>query len=420
MAPDGAWGVVTTPAVAEGGSAPAVVVGLDCMTGLQTTRILDQRGVPVFTLAARPDHPCCRTRRPRRKLTAPLEGAGLVAALLRLGPELPTRAVLLPCTDRSVLTISRHRAELTPWYHVVLPAPDVVETLADKLRFHAYAEAAGLPVPATFVLRSRADAEAAARQLSFPCLLKPPSKTVRWEAETKAKVFKVPDGAALLSLYDRCQDWSELLVAQQWVAGSDEDLYSCNAYFDAQSRPLVSFVARKLRQWPPETGTSCLGEECENDEVRDVAVRLFQGIGFHGLAYLEMKRDRRNGQLYIIEPNIGRPTGRSAIAEGGGVALLYTMYCDVLGLPLPAERVQHYRGVKWLDLRRDLQSAAHYWRGGTLTPREILQSWRGHKVHALWDPADPKPFVADLAHAAELALRAAVQRARPKEGLGVG
>jgi len=62
------------------------------------------------------------------------------------------------------------------------------------------------------------------------------------------------------------------------------------------------------------------------------------------------------GNRYMIEANLGRPAGRSAIAEAGGVELLFTMYCDVVGLPLPENRVQRYQGAKWIDLRHDLQS----------------------------------------------------------------
>ena len=185
-------------------------------------------------------------------------------------------------------------------------------------------------------------------------------------------------------------------MAQEWIQGSDANLYSCNCYFDADSRPVVTFIARKLRQWPPETGTSCLGEECRNDYVLQETVRLFQSAGFRGLGYLELKLDERTGKHVIIEPNIGRPTGRSAIAEAGGVELLYAMYCSTVGWPLPANLRQKYAGVKWIHFRRDLQSALHYWRRGELTVRDWWRSWRGRKVDALFAWGDPAPFFADL------------------------
>ncbi|HKZ01966.1 MAG TPA: hypothetical protein VJ180_06995, partial [Pyrinomonadaceae bacterium] len=62
---------------------------------------------------------------------------------------------------------------------------------------------------------------------------------------------------------------------------------------------------------------------------------MFQSVNYRGLGYVEMKRDVNTGKHFIIEPNIGRPTGRSAIAEAGGVAMLYAAYCDTVQRTLP-------------------------------------------------------------------------------------
>jgi predicted ATP-grasp superfamily ATP-dependent carboligase len=109
-----------------------------------------------------------------------------------------------------------------------------------------------------------------------------------------------------------------------------------------------------------------------------------------------MKRDERSGKYFIVEPNVGRPTGRSATAEAGGVELLYTMYCDALGLPLPMNREQKYTGVKWIYWRRDLQSALYRWWHGELTLTEWRQSWRGRKAYAVFSWRDPLPFLMDI------------------------
>lgn len=374
----------------------AIIVGLDSMTGLQSARILARHHVPVIALGEDPNHPCCRTKVCEKILFTDTSSIETITVLETLGPTLPQKAVLFPCNDLSVLLISRHREKLKAWYHIALPAPEVVEMLVDKISFYTYAQQNGLPIPSTFFLRSRADAEKAAAQLTYPCILKPPMKTELWQEHTKAKVFKVRNAEELLTLYDRYAPWAELLMAQAWVEGTDANLYSCNCYFNADAEPLVTFIARKLRQWPIETGTSCLGEECRNDVVLQESLRLFRGVGYHGLGYVEMKKDARTGEHFIIEPNIGRPTGRSAIAEAGGVALLYTKYCDLVGLPLPTNRQQQYKGVKWIYFRRDLQSAFAYWRRGKLTLKEWWASWQGKKVDALFAWDDLAPFLYDF------------------------
>lgn len=403
---------MTQPPTFDAAQPAAVVVGLDCITGLQTARILAGHGVPVVGVASDVTHPCSRTRVCARILQADTAGDELVVALERLGPELAQRAVLYPCTDASVLQIARERERLTPWFHVVLPAAEVLETLQDKVRFHDFAEGIGLPLPQTFRLRGRSDAERAAAALTFPCILKPPLKTTLWQENAEAKVFLVHSAEELLELYDRCAPWAESLVAQEWIEGDDAQLYSCNCYFNDKSEPVATFVARKLRQWPPRTGISCLGEECRNDTVLDLAVRLFREAGFRGLGYLEVKRDSRTGEHYIIEANVGRPTGRSAIAEAGGVEMLYAMYCATVGLPLPERLEQGYRGAKWIYWRQDLRSAFYYWRRGELSLRDWGASWRGKKACAVFSLTDARPFRADLGRVVGLACRRVASRFR--------
>jgi D-aspartate ligase len=373
----------------------AVVVGLDCITGLQSARILAGHDIPVVGVAGDLAHPCCRTNACDLIVGADLGGAELLDALARIGKDLEEPGVLLPCTDLSVVLVSRWREQLAPWFHVALPRHEIVELLVDKARFYAYAQQRGLPVPATFFLRSPDDAARAARSLRFPCIVKPTLKTAVWTRHVRAKACHVSSREELLALYRRWAAWTEVLIAQEYIAGDDGNNYTCNAYFDAASRPLVTFTSRKLRQWPPSTGEGCLSEECRNDVVAQTTIRLFQGARHQGLGYLEMKRDARTGQFLIVEPNVGRPTGRSAGAEAAGVALLYTMYCDVLGLPLPSNREQPYRGGKWIHFRSDLQSALYHWRRGELGLWEWLRSWRGVSADALFSWRDPVPFLRD-------------------------
>lgn len=374
----------------------ALVVGLDCMTGLQTARILSKRGVPVIAIAKDPNHFACRTNACERILFADTTSDEFIETLVTLAPELNEKAVLYPCTDMSVLQISRHREKLADKFHVVLPESEVVEMLMDKISFIKFAQKERLPIPTTFFLKDRCDVEQAMQHLMFPCILKPPIKSPKWEQNTKKKVYKIFNKSELFKIYDQCAAWAEILMVQDCVEGPDANLYSCNCYFNSESEPLVSFIARKLRQWPPEVGTSCLGEEVRNDIVLEESIQLFRRVGYRGLGYVEMKKDDRTGKHFIIEPNIGRPTGRSAIAEAGGVELLYTKYCDVLGLPLPENRVQKYAGVKWIYLRRDFQSAYFYWRRGDITIRDWWRSLRGRKGYAVFSLSDPLPFFVDF------------------------
>jgi hypothetical protein len=82
------------------------------------------------------------------------------------------------------------------------------------------------------------------------------------------------------------------------------------------------------------------------------------------------------------------------------VELLLTAYRDALGEPLPEARVQTYRGVKWIYWRHDVQAAIARGMRGELTPAGWWRSVRGPKFEAVFSPADPVPFAADLVHTA--------------------
>lgn len=401
------------------GGPRAVVVGLASVTGLQTARTLARHGIGVIGIAGNRRHFAARTRVCEQIIEADVHGPGFVAELERLGPRLHRRAVLYPCTDQSVLIISQCRDSLREWYEIVLPADDVVTTLAQKATFYRHAALHELPVPATFTLRSRADAEHAAATLPFPSVLKPSVKSAAWKRNAGVKVWPVSGPSELVTAYDRLAPWADALVAQQYIDGDDCQLYTCNCYFGADGQPLVTFVTRKRRQWPPHVGTASYATEWRDDDVLAATLRLFGTVRFRGLGYLELKRDIATGQLHIMEANIGRPTGRSATAEAGGVELLYTMYCDAVGLPLPASRTQRYVGATWIDLRRDLLSSAYYWRRGELSAAEWLHSMREPKVHAVLSARDPAPAAFEVVQSARKALRRALGRGAPPRDRGV-
>jgi predicted ATP-grasp superfamily ATP-dependent carboligase len=282
--------------------------------------------------------------------------------------------------------------------------------LIDKVRFAQFARTQGLPFPLSMWLHTPADAEQAADTLRLPCILKPAVKTPRWEAATTNKGYVVHSREELLSFYRQCSQWSDKLLAQEWIPGDVTNNWTCNTYFSADSQPLATCVSRKLRQWPPETGTGCLSEAVHNDRVAEICLRLFQRLGFRGLGYVETKFDPRTGEYVILEPNIGRPTGRSANAEAAGIDLLYTMYCDLAGRPVSPQHRPARDGAKWIHWRRDVLAALYHWRRGELSSADWWKSWRGPKRSAIFSLTDPGPFLAEVARVVPWLLRRGTSR----------
>jgi predicted ATP-grasp superfamily ATP-dependent carboligase len=272
---------------------PAVVVtNLEGFVGIQTARLMRRHGVPVVALSDRPRDPLSRTRsvdgvRRRPGRTRYTRVLGEIAHLF------PARPVLMPCSDIAVAAVSAARAGLD--YHLVLPEHDVIELLTDKPRFLDHAQANGIPVSPFRVLHSRSDAEDVAAGLGYPVVMKPYRGTMAWNDRVGQKAVRVFDATRLLETWVLAAPDYPVLV-QEWVEGGDDHLYSFNGYFVASGQPLATFIARKVRQWPPHTGMSSLGVECRNDVVLETALRLFASVPYRGFAYLEMKRDAQTGQ----------------------------------------------------------------------------------------------------------------------------
>ena len=87
-----------------------------------------------------------------------------------------------------------------------------------------------------------------------------------------------------------------------------------------------------------------------------------------------------------------------------GMEMMYTVYCDHVGLPLPVERSVRWPGAKWICWRTDLCSALSYYRRGQLSLGDWLRSVRGRRWEAEFHWNDPGPFLCYL--------RAAIRRRR--------
>ena len=371
----------------------AIVLGLDCITGLQAARVLDAAGVKVIGVAFCDGHPLTRTRAVSGLVTVADAGESLLAGLTELGRRLAQPAVLFPCTDLSVLSVSRSREQLQTLFRFALPAAELVESLVDKSGFMRLAETSGWPIPGTRLLTSERSAREAAELLRFPCVVKPLVKDARWTAATKQKAIRVESPADPLATWSRFSDVVPRLVVSEWVPGDEN--WTVNGYYDSRHELVAAYTSLKLRQWPIETGTGSAAVGRPEPELVRLLSHMFDGLQFHGPVYIEAKRDPRDGRFLLIEPNIGRSTGRATMAEADGVQLLLMQYNDLSGQPLPPAQQQPADGVRWVYWRRDLRAALTLWRRGEMTLGAWWRSTRGRRVAAVFAWRDLRPFFAD-------------------------
>lgn len=383
----------------------AVVIKLDSTTGLQTSRILARYGIPVIGIADDPNHFCCRTNSCKKVLAANTTNEELINTLIKLGKESAGKSVLFPCSDDSVLAVSVHRETLKDWYGFVIADHEIIDLLMDKVKLYRYLERGGFSIPPTYFVRNKSDLEETANKVPYPCIIKPPRPTQTWSKYFEKKVLKMRNPDELYAVFDNCLRAADILIIQKWIDGTDSDIYQYYYYFDKNYKPIINYTSRKLRQWPIMMGEASLVENCPKDPVPRESIDIYSGIRYRGIISLEIKMDEKNARHFIIEPDVGRPNTSIGQVEASGVPILYTMYCDALGMPLPHYTAPKHTGVKWISFGRDLLASRAYYNRGELTFKEWLNSIRGVNTFAVLSIRDPIPSIMDAYNFFKVILR---------------
>lgn len=370
-----------------------LVLGLS-VNGLGVLQRMAHRGLPVLGMDDRPQQVGFRSRY-GRKLVCPSprsEGRRLVAFMVDTARSTGRRWVIIPTNDEFAEFVSTWREDLSAAFDFALPAHETLLAFSDKWRFHQLAQRHGIAAPVTVCPQSPADLEAWRGHQAFPCLIKPVS-TAFWKGSGKGKAFVATSFAELLRGYEELSPGGEVVI-QEVIPGGDDHVYFYFAYYDRSGRPHGEFTARKLRQYPPRYGTTCLAESVWMPEMAETSRRFLESQGYRGLVDVEFKRDPRDGTFKIIEinPRLGL---QHQLAAGAGADLPWIAYRELAGVAAEPDPVPR-DGVKWAILDRDLVSAHHYLVRGELSPSEWWASLRGLTVMATWDWRDPRPFLSLL------------------------
>ena len=359
-------------------------------TGLTIARSLGRRGIPVIALHDHEREVCLGTRYATPHVLPSIannEQAWLDVLIEHGRKHAPTKAVLFAASDECWLFTARHRGTLQEYFHIPLPRGDDLSRWPDKEFQYEAAARLGIACPQIQSPRTRAELDAAASQVRYPCLLKPVMSYL-WVKQYAEKLSFVRTRSELIDRGRDAMHRGLQFVLQEYIPGRDDDIYGMFAYLDRDSKPIASIVAHKIRQYEPRFGSGCLSESVDEPRVAELGLRLVQSMGFHGICSVEFKRDARDGQFKLMEINVRSPL-LIATAVKSGVDLPYIAYCDLLGLPIEPRRVRLGRRVGLVC--HDIHTARFYRQLGDLSLPGWLASWlRTTDIHFARD--DMRPF----------------------------
>ncbi|MDQ2724153.1 MAG: hypothetical protein M3Y36_01445 [Actinomycetota bacterium] len=359
------------------------------MNALSVARTLWRRGVAVDVLAGSISDSPVQHSRAARSYVQLTEGQDPTDAWLDWLRTSAQPSVVLPCSDEGLELIARHRHSLTAVGHQPIEANDeVLLAMLDKSRTYELARQIGVPAPQTITVAVTDDLDLLDR-FTFPCAIKPVNSHVfvrRFQPFAKGARVHSPQHARRLLEPIMAEGIAMLLT--EVVDGTDE-CCSYYSYLDAEGEPLTHFTKRKLRVYPTHFGLGTYHMTEWQPEVAELGLRFFQGVGLRGVGNVEFKRDRRDGQLKLIECN-PRFTHANELVRFSGIDFGWLAYSRLAGTPPPP--LDGFRdNIGFWFAVDDVRALRQYRRDGELS----LASWTSSMFHRQCPPTfwwrDPRP-----------------------------
>lgn len=383
-------------------SVTAVIAG-GGVNALGVLRSLAAGGQSVMVLDTNARSPAMRSRHAIGRVVRSIEGPEFMLALQQVADELGARATLFLTEEKTVETVSALRHQLPASLVLRLPEHQRLMALMHKQGFYDLALSMGAPVPRTLRVQCQADL-VALNALRFPCVFKPGEKSYAYGARFK-KAYKVESVDEVRLLYRDIEPVLADMVVQEWIEGSDSDIYFCLQYISADQRLIASFPGRKIRSWPPRIGgtASCTSAWEDNEELTRLTEQFFRQVGFTGMGSMEYKRDVRDGRFYMVEPTVGRTDFQEEVATVNGCNVPLLAHCHEMNWPLPSVQPGVPRRV-WRDALADRWSREE---GGQQA--DVAEFERLPVVDCLWRWNDPSPAVDQALQRIAAAIRARTQ-----------
>jgi predicted ATP-grasp superfamily ATP-dependent carboligase len=340
-----------------------LILGAQHPTGLSTARSLKGCGIEIAGIFYH-DSPCAKSNVWSKIIKIKRNAPDILKTLDNLAVNCDTKTLVLPADDESVKIISDNREIISNQYILILPGKEIVDLLLDKAQFYEWAGQNGYLVPQTRRVNSFDELNSAIDLINYPLLLKPLYRTNRWDHDIpNHKVFILENEDHLSKLPANLFDISADILVQQWIPGSDSDIYFCLVYYSQNAKLVNYFCGRKIMQWPPLGGSTAVAISDDNDATKDITIALFNKVNYRGLGSVEYKKNPIDNKMYIMEPTVGRNDFQSYLAVTGNTNLTKMAYHDSNGNYIIQQQkrksywvseISFYYGLNYYLKKRDL------------------------------------------------------------------
>ena len=240
---------------------------------------------------------------------------------------------------------------LSPYVRVPIVDFDKFTLAEDKGDITRYAEAAGVPVPTTYYPFTLDDLSDLAH-IRYPVIVKARRGQGHFAyAANHAELLQQTYPSICAQVPDQIRA-GIMPIVQELVRGKGHGFYALMN----QGRLKSYFMHERVHEVPPSGGPSAMAKSYYDEELIAVGSQLLQELGWHGVAMVEFKKDRDDGQYKLIEIN-PKFWGSLGLSIAAGVDFPYLLVKmalagDVEFVPPPRDPVLY----QWLSM-----DMAHSW-----------------------------------------------------------
>jgi D-aspartate ligase len=301
---------------------------------------------------------------------------------------------------------------LRPYFRIWDLPSESLGRIVNKTTLYEAARSAGTPVIPSLSTPTIAQVVEWSLQHPGPYLLKPSYDGIgTCKLKTKNLLLETRDQ---LVNHVRMHG-SDSLVIQRMIRGGDGNIFDCYGLCDREGRVVSITSHQRLRQFPPDFGTTSMGEIPAALPSRDeqflfaATEQFFNTVKFNGIFGIEWLREETTGAFYLIDCN-ARPFLTIGHLYDCGVNLPLLAYRELTGESLadvkPRPVVQRKR---WVYFSHDTDTFRELRATGRLDFITWVLSLASCRSFAYVSWSDPLPGIHSVLNVFMRALRFALR-----------
>jgi D-aspartate ligase len=316
--------------------------------GVDAIRSLGRLGVPVLAVTEDRWTPAALSRYCRDQFVWPkaerAEPELMVKHLKEAGQQIGTPSILIPTDEEAAVLIAENAAELADWFLLPQVAADLPARLASKGGLYRLCLEYDVPAPDSSFPQTMADIERFAARATFPVVAKNLEAWTRLHHPVVNGTTIIDSAGELLTM---ARGWGETpsVILQEYIPADVAEDWIVHLYRGTDGDPLVLFTGIKVRSWPPQAGMTALAYTVSNPKLAELAAHLCDRVSFSGIADLDFRFDRRDGQYKLVDfnPRIGAQF--RLFENAAGIDVVRAMHLDLTGRPVPSAPMAEGRRI---------------------------------------------------------------------------